>query len=445
MEVNKGIKLEGTETEEFANNEVKLNTDHEGCASCLELQDKITELMIENEVLDCEKKSAEREIEVWKAKCIELEKAIICSEKSSFSSAENENKSIIDKNASAGTPPTNTPYYKQRSDGEGFKRSPQVELKPSGRIRRCLEFSNEGSPCYHNISPPTPGVGPTVGPIDISDSDDDDDAPNSSCTKRTPFVKRRRVACIVSSDSDDDDIPIGRLGSKKRMKPLTDSSDSDTLPKKRSLVRVAEKIAGRRKNDLGSPEIDDGASEDEKEEDDCEGESLDGFIVNSASDVSESDESDEMSENDDLENDESESGAVYADVIAGFRRERKDKTKWEYEADMLADLAKSPRLCMKAVCALFRQQTSEEQSCKETIVRNGRGFSQIHASTGSRLAEFLTGGDTWGDVKKTEEELQEFDSNGIEQCRKFATHYSKQLFEIYKNDEDPFFHPLEEI
>ncbi|KAL7106969.1 hypothetical protein ACP275_06G024800 [Erythranthe tilingii] len=342
----------------------------------------------------------------------------------------------------------NTPNYKQRSDGEGFKRSPQVELKPSGRIRRRLEFSNEGTLCYNNISPPTPGVGPTVGPIDISDCDDDDDAPNSTCTKRTPFLKRRRVACIVSSDSDDDDIPIGRLGSKKRMKLLTDGSDSDTIPKKRRLVRAADHENNgvlRKRCDLKSREINDGASEDEKEEDDCEGESLDGFIVNNASDVSGSDESDEMSENDDLENDESESGAAYADVIAGFRRERKDKTKWEYEADMLADLAKSPRLCMKAVCALFRQQTSEEQSCKETIVRNGRGFSQIHASTGSRLAEFLTGGNTWGDVKKSEEDLQEFDSNGIEQCRKFATHYSKQLFEIYKNDEDPFFHPLEEI
>ncbi|KAL7146189.1 hypothetical protein ABFS83_06G024400 [Erythranthe nasuta] len=430
MEVNKGIKLEASETEEFANNGVKLNTESEGCLSCLELQDKIKELMIENEVLDCEKKSAEREIEVWKAKCIELEKAVICLEKSSFSSAENENKAINDKIASAGTPPTNTPNYKQCSDGEGFKRSRQVELNPSGRIRKRLEFSNEGSPCYNNISPPTPGVGPTVGPIDISDTDDDDDAPNSSCTKRTPFVKRRRVACIVSSDSDDDDIPIGRLGTKKRIKLLTDSSDSDTLPKKRRLVRVAD--------------LENNAS-DEKEEDDCEGESLDGFIVNTASDVSESGNSDEMSENDDLENDESESGEAYADVIAGFRRERKDKTKWEYEADMLADLAKSPRLCMKAVCALFRQQTSEEQSCKETIVRNGRGFSQIHASTGSRLAEFLTGGDTSGDVKKTEEELQEFNSNGIEQCRKYATHYSKQLFEIYKNDEDPFFLPLKEI
>lgn len=58
---------------------------------------------------------------------------------------------------------------------------------------------------------------------------------------------------------------------------------------------------------------------------------------------------------------------------------------------------------------------------------------------GSRLAEFLTDGDATGDVKKSAKELQEYDPNAVELCRKLATHYSKQLFEIYKNKEDALF------
>lgn len=54
---------------------------------------------------------------------------------------------------------------------------------------------------------------------------------------------------------------------------------------------------------------------------------------------------------------------------------------------------------------------------------------------------FLTDGDSQGDVTKSVEELQKYDPKAIELCRKFATHYSKQLFEIYKSKEDPFFLP----
>lgn len=66
-------------------------------------------------------------------------------------------------------------------------------------------------------------------------------------------------------------------------------------------------------------------------------------------------------------------------------------------------------------------------------------FTYHHS--GSALAEFLTDGDPHTDTTKTVDQLQKFNPKGVEQCRKLATHYSKQLFEIYKNEEDPFFHP----
>lgn len=58
---------------------------------------------------------------------------------------------------------------------------------------------------------------------------------------------------------------------------------------------------------------------------------------------------------------------------------------------------------------------------------------------GSTLAEFLTDGDSLGDLQKSVEELQEYDPEAVELCRTMATRYSKQLFEIYKKKEDPLF------
>ncbi|KAK6155594.1 hypothetical protein DH2020_009842 [Rehmannia glutinosa] len=290
------------------------------------------------------------------------------------------------------------------------------------------------------------------------------------CIARPPYLlvpKRRKVrrgvAYVINSESEndsDDNIPICRLRSENR-RPVNDSCSIDNHKKhtpRRRLVRVGDNekkdVSGRfsyksseNQNNIGTPEImNDSSGEDEMEKDDSssEGESLGGFIVNN-SDVSEG----ETSENDgtfsgDCSGDSgnaSESSMAYDEVISGLRRDRKDKMKWEYEADMLADFGKFPEMCMKAVCALYRQQTCEEKSCKATIHINGRGFNQIHAFSGSALAEFLTDGDPQGDLKKSVKELQEFDSKGVEKCRKLATHYSKQLFEIYKNKEDPYFHP----
>lgn len=60
---------------------------------------------------------------------------------------------------------------------------------------------------------------------------------------------------------------------------------------------------------------------------------------------------------------------------------------------------------------------------------------------GSQLAQFLTDGNPQGDVIKSVKELQEHDPKGLEKCWSLAQRYSKQLFEIYKNKEDPLFLP----
>ena len=59
---------------------------------------------------------------------------------------------------------------------------------------------------------------------------------------------------------------------------------------------------------------------------------------------------------------------------------RKNKAKdWKFEGDMLAAFDEHPEICLKAVCALYRKQTEEEQKQKATFVHNKQGFNQIHA------------------------------------------------------------------
>ncbi|KAI3508357.1 hypothetical protein L1887_23363 [Cichorium endivia] len=41
--------------------------------------------------------------------------------------------------------------------------------------------------------------------------------------------------------------------------------------------------------------------------------------------------------------------------------------KWDLEGEMLTDFGKNPELCMKAVCALYRQQTANEKACKGIV------------------------------------------------------------------------------
>jgi hypothetical protein len=58
---------------------------------------------------------------------------------------------------------------------------------------------------------------------------------------------------------------------------------------------------------------------------------------------------------------------------------------------------------------------------------------------GSRVAEFLLDGDAFGPPKKTVDDLEKYDPDGLEFCEKMAARYSKQLFAIYQNGEDPYF------
>ncbi|KAF8116817.1 hypothetical protein N665_0014s0079 [Sinapis alba] len=256
--------------------------------------------------------------------------------------------------------------------------------------------------------------------------------------------KRKRVITSDSeNDDDEDNIPIATL---KNLKPQNHEVDapsagenvsggfrrqrrvSSRLRKQRILEEISTSGEGHPTERLVGISITGNTEEEESESD-----SLNGFIV--------ADESASEEESDDTVPEEGSDGeAGYADVIARLRRDKKPgEHKWNLLGDMQAAFGKDPELCMRAVCVLYRFQTEGEKATRSSYVANGRGFSMADADRGTRLGEFLTDGDPEGDLKKSVEELGSFKFNAVEICRDLAGTYSKQLFQIYHNREDPFF------
>ncbi|KAF5451111.1 hypothetical protein F2P56_031406 [Juglans regia] len=452
-------------------------------------EDNLFQVLIENKVLDCEKKRAESEVQVWKEKfkCLQA----------------------------TGTSLNDFPY---KHDAHTKEKKKGVCLEYGRRARKQLTFEEEKSP-NKKLAPSTPGGArpASICILDISDSENEqttniqlpashnegiqnvqilgdgtlaspvgsekevvygnsskqtnyDEEEVDAFNKNLLFTlpsRRKRVLNIVTSDSesDEDHIPISKL---KRMRlqekvpgqvvselngcsvtattNLGDNVEGSVTPPRHRLatLRKCEGQGGVERNSSiqadesiyhrGIPTSNNVEADSEEFGSDSEGESLGGFIVESP-DVSHAD--DASSESPEVSDENSDFG----EILSKIQRRKDGKSKWEFEGDMLAELGKDTELCMKAVCALYRRQTSDEKSSKETFYYNHRGFSKFDAPRASSLAEFLTDGDPGGGLKKSVTELQQFNPKAVELCRTLATRYSKQLFEIYEINEDPHFLP----
>jgi hypothetical protein len=53
---------------------------------------------------------------------------------------------------------------------------------------------------------------------------------------------------------------------------------------------------------------------------------------------------------------------------------------------------KTGKAACRAICALFREQTADEQRAASTRHGNGRGFSQAHAKIGTEMARWMCEG-----------------------------------------------------
>jgi hypothetical protein len=227
---------------------------------------------------------------------------------------------------------------------------------------------------------------------------DDDDLPISKLIRN--HVKEINVvelANVVDDDADggddaDDDIPISQAirmkkVRRRRLKPLKKCVSKSGDDKTASCI----------------PTNDDAHDDVEPEEDLSETEegNLNGFIVDDC-DVSNcevtSSESEDGGCNGDVDSDDSNNSQDLQDrrskdsdlqdvsdeeldigkIMSKIRREKKHKIKWEFKGDMLADFAKDPVLCMKAVCVLNREQIAKVKMYKytEPFCYFGRGFNR---------------------------------------------------------------------
>ncbi|CAN8244478.1 unnamed protein product [Cochlearia groenlandica] len=317
----------------------------------------------------------------------------------------------------------------------------------------------------------------TLEEINTDEKYEDEDVEGCEVSIITPpfGLKRKRV---IASDDESDDIDTLRerknddnednmpISILKKRKPPNQEMSSEVLDtpiyegngsvRSRKQRRVSSRLKKQRvSDDISAPSeenstkrlvgipttgnVDDDETDEDEEESESESESMKEFVVedDSQDDEPMSEKSYDTSEEEETE----EESGYYADIMSRLRREKKpeEKRKWEYEADMLADFGKDLELCMRAVCVLYRFQTEGEKLTSSSHVCNGRGFSRFDAIRGTRIGRFLTDGDPKGDLKKSVEELKSFEFESLEVCRALADRYSKQLFEIYNNREDPFF------
>lgn len=245
-----------------------------------------------------------------------------------------------------------------------------------------------------------------------------DDENGNLLSVSTPKRKRtlNMVTSDIDSDDEDDKVPIFKKmhprvsitnddktclnGLSLDTSPVVDNMTGAATPKRRRLRTLGQieqkgmlegctttKLeTGKTKYCQGIPTAESVEDDDSEEcQSDSEGDSLDEFIVDSSDDESGDDESasskpvDESDKDADFDKNESEDDVDFGEILSQLQRRKNDKLEWEFEADMLAALGKDPKLCMKAVCALYRQQTSEEKADKKTYCNNGRGFNKLDA------------------------------------------------------------------
>ncbi|XP_057969131.1 uncharacterized protein LOC131158346 [Malania oleifera] len=248
----------------------------------------------------------------------------------------------------------------------------------------------------------------------------------------TSAFKRKRASCTNTSDNDDSDdsSPIGECKLKPHQElingfKVSPFSHRTAQPIFSGSITV-EKSVGHSTQDSFPLRLFEGKNRAEQNSQNH----LNKFVVDSSDSSDSSDSGDSSVDS----QDEVKRDLGISQLISRLRR-IKDNEMWESELDMLSAFKNCPRFCMEAVCALYRQQISVGKSVVD------RGFSELDAFRVTCLAKFLIDGDPQHKMNKSISELQKHDPKGLSDCRRLATQYSKQLFEIYSKKEDPLFPP----
>lgn len=114
---------------------------------------------------------------------------------------------------------------------------------------------------------------------------------------------------------------------------------------------------------------------------------------------------------------------------------------WEVDQDLLDSFDGDPELCLEAICALYRQHKLllSSKPTNTNLSLGERGSKPDYSSKVIALAEYLIDEDPEGRMKKSVAELEQLDPVAVGECIDIAKQHYKQVFEIYKKKEDPFF------
>ncbi|KAF2297920.1 hypothetical protein GH714_005438 [Hevea brasiliensis] len=381
-------------------------------------QQTIIELKRKNCELECAKLKAETEAEIYKRRFDELEPRVSFLEKDTIELEENENAHMkADGSLSCLIP----------EDADGSSSCPLLEDGD-----RDLKIIGSGRPVLGDI-------------VEIVDSDDDsspceflgtkemaitahgDQAQSGQAVaeRETEVLKRKRASSVIEegncNNQDVDDncstekpkmTKIQKIIHKHNSSPAmncsaatlsfgTNNRAREFTPSKLALLLACEeKMGADNKYQNGSDSSSSSSSEDEWD-----------FSVD------------------------------FSTINKNWQRRQVNGAhkSWEIDADMITAFEKDGELCMEAICALYRQQTSARKSIYGTSTSQNRGFNKLVVTRGTTLAEFLIDGDPQGKLKKSKLELVAYDPKGLDDCRRIAIDHSKQLFEIYQKQEDPLF------
>lgn len=105
-----------------------------------------------------------------------------------------------------------------------------------------------------------------------------------------------------------------------------------------------------------------------------------------------------------------------------------------YEEKEIAELLnRSDLACMRAICAVFRNQTGYEKGCAATVNKNGLGFRANHAKAGTLLALEMTSGNHDGVMRQVVDGFMTYRGQSVPKiivCREISKYYVEQLTSI---------------
>lgn len=340
---------------------------------------KLLELQTRNSVLEREKRSAKAEMELGKKLFNGLEIRV--------SRLEKDSQMLMTEVGPSNAQPSEVKEMNGKIEGPNSSHMDHNYV---------MKVKEERDPLNSQIA-----EGHTSRVIQIVDTDDE--LPENNCASASKH-KRTRVLCENDIDGQDDDTRYDPPSGKRRTKLPQELNHGDTAAPTSSRGNLVETSVqhlkvfgeGSLSSDSSSSTSDSSSSDDEKEVNDC----------------------------------------------LSVKSDRNRTTTWGTESDMLSELKNCPELCMRAVCALYREKFFEEKAYKDLEHSNNKKMDTSDALRLIMLAKFLIDGDQQAKLKKSILELRKYDPEGIDECKRLATKYSKKLFEIYLRRMDPLFLPL---